>query len=191
MGKNLEYFIDKEGGAFYGPKIDIKIKDAIGRLWQCSTIQLDFNLPERFDMQYIGSDGKKHHPVMIHRTLLGSMERFFGILIEHFEGKFPLWLAPTQVMILTIGESQDDYAGKICEKLKNIGFRVKIDLRNEKIGSKIRDHTLKRVPYFIILGNQEIELNQISIRTQKGEDLGKIEFEQFVKNLKKELISKK
>ncbi len=190
LSKDLDYVIDEAGGAFYGPKIDIKIKDAIGRLWQCSTIQLDFNLPERFDMQYIGSDGQKHNPVMIHRTLLGSMERFFGVLIEHFEGKFPLWLAPTQITILTISDSQNNYAEKMYEKLKNIGFRVKIDLRNEKIGSKIRDHTLKRVPYFIILGNQEVKLNQISVRTQKGEDLGKMELDQFVKNLKRELTSK-
>jgi len=189
--KDLDYVMDEEGGAFYGPKIDIKIKDAIGRLWQCSTIQLDFNLPERFDMQYIGSDGKKHNPVMIHRTLLGSMERFFGVLIEHFEGKFPLWLAPTQITILTISDSQNNYAEKIYEKLKKMGFRVKIDLRNEKIGSKIRDHTLKRVPYFIILGNQEVELNQISVRARKGDDLGKMELDQFIKNLKKELTSKK
>jgi len=190
LSKDLDYVIDEAGGAFYGPKIDIKIKDAIGRLWQCSTIQLDFNLPERFDMQYIGSDGQKHNPVMIHRTLLGSMERFFGVLIEHFEGKFPLWLAPTQITILTISDSQNNYAEKMYEKLKNIGFRVKIDLRNEKIGSKIRDHTLKRVPYFIILGSQEVKLNQISVRTQKGEDLGKMELDQFVKNLKRELTSK-
>ena len=190
LSKDLDYVIDEAGGAFYGPKIDIKIKDAIGRLWQCSTIQLDFNLPERFDMQYIGSDGQKHNPVMIHRTLLGSMERFFGVLIEHFEGKFPLWLAPTQITILTISDSQNKYAEKIYEKLKNMGFRVKIDLRNEKIGSKIRDHTLKRVPYFIILGSQEVKLNQISVRTQKGEDLGKMELDQFVKNLKRELTSK-
>jgi len=190
LSKNLDYVKDDAGGAFYGPKIDIKIKDAIGRLWQCSTIQLDFNLPERFDMQYIGSDGQKHNPVMIHRTLLGSMERFFGVLIEHFEGKFPLWLAPTQITILTISDSQNNYAEKMYEKLKNMGFRVKIDLRNEKIGSKIRDHTLKRVPYFIILGNQEVKLNQISVRTQKGEDLGKMELDQFVKNLKRELTSK-
>ena len=189
--KDLDYVLDEAGGAFYGPKIDIKIKDAIGRLWQCSTIQLDFNLPERFDMQYIGSDGQKHNPVMIHRTLLGSMERFFGVLIEHFEGKFPLWLAPTQIMILTISDSQNNYAEKIFEKLKNIGFRVKIDLRNEKIGSKIRDHTLKRVPYFIILGNKEVELDQISVRTQKGDDLGAMALDQFVKKLAKETTSKK
>jgi len=189
--KGLEYVIDEAGGAFYGPKIDIKIKDAIGRLWQCTTIQLDFNLPERFDMQYIGSDGHKHNPVMIHRTLLGSIERFFGILIEHFEGKFPLWLAPTQIVILTISESQNNYAETIFEKLKNIGFRVKIDLRNEKIGSKIRDHTLKRVPYFIIVGNQEVKHDQISVRTQKGDDLGTMEFDQFVTKLTTELTDKK
>jgi len=189
--KGLEYVIDEAGGAFYGPKIDIKIKDAIGRLWQCTTIQLDFNLPERFDMQYIGSDGHKHNPVMIHRTLLGSIERFFGILIEHFEGKFPLWLAPTQIVILTISESQNNYAATIFEKLKNIGFRVKIDLRNEKIGSKIRDHTLKRVPYFIIVGNQEVKHDQISVRTQKGDDLGTMEFDQFVTKLTTELTDKK
>ena len=189
--KGLEYVIDEAGGAFYGPKIDIKIKDAIGRLWQCTTIQLDFNLPERFDMQYIGSDGHKHNPVMIHRTLLGSIERFFGILIEHFEGKFPLWLAPTQIVILTISESQNNYAATIYEKLKNIGFRVKIDLRNEKIGSKIRDHTLKRVPYFIIVGNQEVKHDQISVRTQKGDDLGTMEFDQFVTKLTTELTDKK
>jgi threonyl-tRNA synthetase len=189
--KGLEYVIDEAGGAFYGPKIDIKIKDAIGRLWQCTTIQLDFNLPERFDMQYIGSDGHKHNPVMIHRTLLGSIERFFGILIEHFEGKFPLWLAPTQITILTISESQNNYAATIYEKLKNIGFRVKIDLRNETIGSKIRDHTLKKVPYFIIVGNQEVKHDQISVRTQKGDDLGTMEFDQFVTNLTTELTDKK
>ena len=189
--KGLEYVIDEAGGAFYGPKIDIKIKDAIGRLWQCTTIQLDFNLPERFDMQYIGSDGHKHNPVMIHRTLLGSIERFFGILIEHFEGKFPLWLAPTQITILTISESQNNYAATIYEKLKNIGFRVKIDLRNATIGSKIRDHTLKKVPYFIIVGNQEVKHDQISVRTQKGDDLGTMEFDQFVTNLTTELTDKK
>ena len=191
LSKDLDYVLDEAGGAFYGPKIDIKIKDAIGRLWQCSTIQLDFNLPERFDMQYIGPDGQKHNPVMIHRTLLGSMERFFGVLIEHFEGKFPLWLAPTQITILTISDSQTNYAEKIYENLKKMGFRVKIDLRNEKIGSKIRDHTLKRVPYFIIVGNQEVKHNQISVRTQKGDDLGTMEFDQFVTNLATELTNKK
>jgi threonyl-tRNA synthetase len=183
--RNLEYSIDEGGGAFYGPKIDIKIKDAIGRLWQCTTIQVDFNLPERFDMNYIGKDGKKHHPIMIHRALLGSIERFFGILIEHFEGKFPLWLAATQLVILTISKTQRDYAQSIYEKLKNNGFRVKIDLRNEKIGSKIRDHTLKRIPYLIIVGDQEAKNKKISVRTLKGDDLGDMDCDDFINKLLK------
>ena len=185
--RSLEYSLDEGGGAFYGPKIDIKIKDAIGRLWQCTTIQVDFNLPERFDMNYIGQDGKKHHPIMIHRALLGSIERFFGILIEHFEGKFPLWLAATQLMILTISKSQKDYAQSIYKKLKNNGFRVEIDLRNEKIGSKIRDHTLKKVPYLIILGDRELSSEEITVRTQKGDDLGNMELKKLLKNIEKEL----
>ncbi len=188
--RNLEYSLDEGGGAFYGPKIDIKIKDAIGRLWQCTTIQVDFNLPERFDMNYIGQDGKKHHPIMIHRALLGSIERFFGILIEHFEGKFPLWLAATQLMILTISKSQKDYAQSIYKKLKNNGFRVEIDLRNEKIGSKIRDHTLKRIPYLIIVGDQEVKNNKISVRTQKGDDLGNLDCDDFIKKLSEEILDK-
>jgi threonyl-tRNA synthetase len=188
--RNLEYSLDEGGGAFYGPKIDIKIKDAIGRLWQCTTIQVDFNLPERFDMNYIGKDGRKHHPIMIHRALLGSIERFFGILIEHFEGKFPLWLASTQLVILTISKTQRDYAQSIYEKLKNNGFRVKIDLRNEKIGSKIRDHTLKRIPYLIIVGDQEIKNKKISVRSLKGDDLGDMDCDDFIKKLSKEILYK-
>ena len=188
--RNLEYSLDEGGGAFYGPKIDIKIKDAIGRLWQCTTIQVDFNLPERFDMNYIGEDGRKHHPIMIHRALLGSIERFFGILIEHFEGKFPLWLAATQLVILTISKTQRDYAQSIYEKLKNNGFRVKIDLRNEKIGSKIRDHTLKRIPYLIIVGDQEIKNKKISVRSLKGDDLGDMDCDDFIKKLSKENLYK-
>jgi len=187
-GKKLKYKIDEGGGAFYGPKIDIKIKDAIGRLWQCSTIQLDFNLPERFDMNYIGNDGQKHHPIMIHRALLGSIERFFGILIEHFEGKFPLWLAPNQVSILSIGDSQGDYGEFLYDKLKKEGFRVELDLRNEKIGSKIRDHTLKKVPYLIIVGDKEVESNNLSVRSQNGKDLGQMSLDVFLEILRKELI---
>ena len=186
-GKNIEYKLDDGGGAFYGPKIDIKIKDAIGRLWQCSTIQLDFNLPERFDMNYIGSDGQKHHPIMIHRALLGSIERFFGILIEHFEGKFPLWLAPNQVSILSIGDSQAEYGEFIHDNLKKEGFRVELDLRNEKIGSKIRDHTLKKVPYLVIIGDKEVENNILSVRSQNGKDLGKMDLDKFLGILRQEL----
>ena len=179
--KNLEYYIDEGGGAFYGPKIDIKIKDAIGRLWQCSTVQLDFNLPERFDMKYVGSDGKKYHPIMIHRALLGSIERFFGILVEHFAGKFPVWLAPTQVSVLPINEKQHDYAESVFNILKKNGLRAEIDLRNEKIGSKIRDHTLNKVPYMIVLGDREVCDKEITVRAQKGDDLGNMNIDKFLK----------
>ena len=141
-------------------------------------------------MNYIGKDGRKHHPIMIHRALLGSIERFFGILIEHFEGKFPLWLAATQLVILTISKTQRDYAQSIYEKLKNNGFRVKIDLRNEKIGSKIRDHTLKRIPYLIIVGDQEVKNKKISVRTLKGDDLGDMDCDDFIKKLSKEILDK-
>ncbi len=186
--KDLDYKTDQGGGAFYGPKIDIKIKDAIGRLWQCSTIQLDFNLPDRFDMNYIGNDGKKYHPIMIHRALLGSLERFFGILIEHFAGKFPLWLAPTQICVIPINQKQNDYAENVKDKMKKNGFRAEIDLRNEKIGSKIRDHTLKKVPYLIIVGDREVSSEEITVRTQKGDDLGNMKLNDFLKTIKKELV---
>ncbi|HJL80799.1 MAG TPA: threonine--tRNA ligase, partial [Gammaproteobacteria bacterium] len=185
--KGLNYELDEGGGAFYGPKIDIKIKDAIGRLWQCSTIQLDFNLPERFDMRYIGNDGKKYYPIMIHRALLGSVERFFGILVEHFAGKFPLWLAPIQVSVLPINEKQHDYARSVHEIMKKNGLRVEIDLRNEKIGSKIRDHTLNKVPYMIVLGDREVCDQEITIRTQKGDDLGNMKMKDFLETVAEEI----
>ena len=186
--KDLDYKTDQGGGAFYGPKIDIKIKDAIGRLWQCSTIQLDFNLPDRFDMNYIGNDGKKYHPIMIHRALLGSLERFFGILVEHFAGKLPLWLAPIQICVIPINQKQNDYAENVKDTMKKNGFRTEIDLRNEKIGSKIRDHTLKKVPYLIIVGDREVSSEQITVRTQKGEDLGNMKLKDFLKSIKKEMV---
>lgn len=185
--RGLNYEMDEGGGAFYGPKIDIKIKDAIGRLWQCSTIQLDFNLPERFDMRYIGSDGQKHHPIMIHRALLGSVERFFGILVEHFAGKFPLWLAPVQVSVLPINQKQHDYADSVHKILKKNGLRAEIDLRNEKIGSKIRDHTLNKVPYMVVLGDREVCDEEITIRTQKGDDLGNMKLERFLEKVAEEV----
>jgi threonyl-tRNA synthetase len=186
--KSLDYKTDIGGGAFYGPKIDIKIKDAIGRLWQCSTVQLDFNLPDRFDMNYIGNDGKKYRPIMIHRALLGSIERFFGILVEHYAGKFPLWLAPTQICVMPINQKQNDYAEDVKDEMKKNGFRTEIDLRNEKIGSKIRDHTLKKVPYLIRVGDREVSSEQITVRTQKGEDLGNMKLKDFLKSIKKEMV---
>ncbi len=162
----LEYDIDEGGGAFYGPKIDIKIQDAIGREWQCSTIQFDFNLPERFDMTYIGPDGNKHRPFMIHRAILGSLERFFGILIEHYEGKFPVWLSPVQVKILNINHDTEAYAQSIMDTLQEKDIRIETDFSSEKIGYKIRQAIMEKVPYIIVLGNKEKESNTISVRSR-------------------------
>ena len=188
--KGLEYSLDEGGGAFYGPKIDVKIRDAIGREWQCSTIQLDFNLPERFDLEYVGEDGQRHRPIMIHRAILGSIERFFGILIEHYEGKFPAWLAPVQAVILTITDGQNDYALTVQETLKNQGIRVEADLRNEKIGFKIRHHTLQRVPYLLIIGDREADAKTLAVRTRGGKDLGGMSVDDFARGLEAELVSR-
>lgn len=170
----LPYEIDEGGGAFYGPKIDIKISDAIGREWQCSTIQFDFNLPERFDMTYIGSDGQKHRPLMIHRALLGSIERFFGILIEHYEGKFPFWLAPVQAKVLTVNAACNTYAKTVRSQLEANGYRVELDESAEKIGYKIRQATLEKVPYMIIIGQNEEANQAVSIRCRNNGDLGQV-----------------
>ncbi len=188
--KQIDYSVDEGGGAFYGPKIDVKIRDAIGREWQCSTIQLDFNLPERFDMEYVAEDGARHRPIMIHRALLGSLERFFGILIEHYEGKFPVWLAPLQAVILNITDRQDEYAQKIGETLVNQGLRVETDLRNEKIGFKIRQHTLQRVPYLLVVGDREAESNSVAVRTRSGEDLGSMSVDDFARRLHSEVAGR-
>ncbi len=188
--KALEYSLDEGGGAFYGPKIDVKIRDAIGREWQCSTIQLDFNLPERFDMEYVAEDGQRHRPIMIHRALLGSLERFFGILIEHYEGKFPAWLAPVQVVIMNITDRQEDYALDLQETFRNQGLRVESDLRNEKIGFKIRQHTLQRVPYLLVVGDREVESKTVAVRTRGGKDLGSRTIDDFVQALQAELVSR-
>ncbi|MDP6675264.1 MAG: threonine--tRNA ligase [Gammaproteobacteria bacterium] len=179
----IDYSVDEGGGAFYGPKIDVKIRDAIGRQWQCSTIQLDFNLPERFDMEYVAEDGTRQRPIMIHRALLGSLERFFGILIEHFEGRFPAWLAPVQAVILNITDRQNKYALSIAETLNNQGLRVETDLRNEKIGFKIRQHTLQRVPYLLVVGDREAESNTVAVRTREGKDLGSLSIDEFARHL--------
>ena len=181
----LDYEIDEGGGAFYGPKIDIKIEDAIGRQWQCSTIQFDFNLPKRFDMTYINDQGEKEQPIMIHRALMGSIERFFGILIEHYAGKFPFWLAPVQVKILTIHPSGEAYAQDIESQLKAENIRTECDFRNEKIGYKIREAITDKVPYFIIIGKQEIENKTISLRTRDSQDTASISLEDFISTLSK------
>jgi len=185
--KGLDYSVDEGGGAFYGPKIDIKIEDTIGRQWQCSTVQLDFNLPERFDLEYVAEDGQRRRPIMIHRALLGSIERFFGILIEHYEGKFPAWLAPVQAVVLDITDRQADYAREVEEFLKKQGFRVASDLRNEKIGFKIREHTLQRVPYLLVVGDREMEQRAVAVRTRSGEDLGSLSLEAFSERLADEV----
>ena len=185
--KGLDYELDEGGGAFYGPKIDVKIEDAIGRQWQCSTVQLDFNLPERFDMEYVAADGERHRPIMIHRALLGSLERFFGVLIEHFAGRFPPWLAPVQAVVLNITDRQAEYAAKISESLKNQGFRAEVDLRNEKIGFKIREHTLQRVPYLLVVGDRELESGTVAVRSREGEDLGSMALDGFVERLAAEV----
>lgn len=170
--KGLSYNVDPGEGVFYGPKIDIKVKDCLKRAWQCSTVQVDFNNPERFDITYRGSDGKEHRPIMIHRALMGSLERFFGILIEHYAGAFPVWLAPVQVAVLTIAERHSDYAAAVTDRLKAKGIRVDLNLDNEKIGYKVRNATIRKIPYLVIIGDREVSGEKLSVRRLNGESLG-------------------
>ena len=179
-----EYRVNEGDGAFYGPKIDFHLKDCIGRTWQCGTIQLDFQMPERFDLSYIGADGEKHRPVMVHRTIYGSVERFIGILIEQYAGAFPTWLAPVQVKLMNITDSQYDYLKKVEETLKENNIRVEIDTRNEKIGYKIREAQLQKVPYMLILGDKEVEAGKVAVRSRKDGDLGAISLEEFIEKIK-------
>jgi threonyl-tRNA synthetase len=183
----IDYKIDPGEGVFYGPKIDIKIKDVLGRMWQCSTIQVDFNLPERFDVKYVGEDGAVHRPIMIHRALLGSIERFFGILIEHYGGAFPLWLAPVQVKLLPIADRHFEYAEKIHDLLRKNDIRAEVDLRNEKIGFKIRECEVQKVPYMVILGDKEVESGNVSVRRKGEGDLGALQPGLMVKRLQDEI----
>jgi threonyl-tRNA synthetase len=185
--KGLSYSIDPGEGVFYGPKIDIKVKDSLGRAWQCSTIQVDFNNPQQFDVSYRGSDGKEHKPIMIHRALMGSLERFFGILIEHYAGAFPVWLAPAQVSVLTIAERHGEYATKVSERLKAEGIRTVLNLDNEKIGHKIRGATIRKVPYLVIIGDKEISEGTLSLRRRNGEDLGAVTQENFITMIKEDI----
>ncbi len=173
-------------GAFYGPKIEFSLKDTIGRIWQCATIQVDFSMPERLGAQYIDEHGERKTPVMLHRAILGTFERFIGVLIEHYSGKFPVWLAPTQAVILNITDNQAEYAKDLCKKLQNNGYSAIFDLRNEKIGFKIREHTLSRVPYLLVVGDKEVESETVSVRTREGEDLGSMSLESFQQLLEKE-----
>ena len=187
---NLKYEVSDGDGAFYGPKLDFILTDAIDREWQCGTLQLDFNLPERLDARFVGEDGEKHHPVMMHRAILGSVERFIGILIEEFDGNFPVWLSPIQAVIINISQKHEKKAREIQEKLKSRGFRVKLDLRNEKITYKIRDHSMQRVPYQLVVGDKEEETNTVSVRARKGEDLGSMKIEDFSNMLSEKIKSK-
>ncbi len=176
----LAYEIDEGGGAFYGPKIDIKIKDALGRLWQCSTVQFDFNLPERFDMSYIGVDNQAHRPYVVHRALLGSLERFFGMLIEHYAGAFPIWLSPVQVKVMSITDRQLDYAKSVRDQLLAAGLRAELDFRSEKIGFKIREAAMEKVPYIVVAGEKEVEQNAVAVRERGGKDLGVMPLNEFM-----------
>jgi threonyl-tRNA synthetase len=186
----LPFAVDEGAGVFYGPKIDIKIKDAIGREWQCSTIQFDFNLPERFDMTYIAEDGQPHRPYMIHRALLGSLERFFGVLIEHYAGAFPLWLAPVQAKLLPISKDNVDYAHQVAGELAAAGVRAEVDARNEKIGAKIRDAELQKVPYMLVVGRRDEAAGTVSVRARGEGDLGAMERPDLLKKLLAEIAGR-
>ncbi len=187
---NLGYEMDEGGGAFYGPKIDIKIKDALGRLWQCSTVQFDFNEPERFDMTYIGVDNQAHRPYMIHRALLGSIERFFGMLIEHYAGAFPVWLAPVQAKVVSITDKQLDYAKGVRDQLLAAGVRAELDARSEKLGFKIREATLEKVPYILVVGDKEVQQNAVAVRERGGQDLGSMPVNEFISFVQEKIKNK-
>jgi threonyl-tRNA synthetase len=184
--QGIAYAIDPGEGVFYGPKIDLKIKDVLGRSWQCTTIQVDFNLPERFGLVFTGEDGKEHQPIMIHRALMGSIERFFGVLIEHYAGAFPLWLAPVQAIVLPITDRQHPYAQEVARALSEADLRVEADLRNEKVGAKIRDAELAKVPYMVVIGAREAQNRTVSVRKKGGEDLGTMGLDQLIRRLGQE-----
>ena len=186
-----DYEIDAGGGAFYGPKIDIKIKDAIGRLWQCSTIQFDFNLPERFDIYYIDKEGKKVRPYMVHRALMGSFERFIGVLLEHYAGALPVWLSPVQAAVLNIAPEQEQYCKDVVKKLKEAGIRVNFDDRNEKIGHKIRENAMQKIPYLLVIGGKEVEAGAVAVRARGNKDLGSMPVEKFIELVKNDVKEKK
>jgi len=187
---NVEYEIDAGGGAFYGPKIDLKVNDAIGREWQLSTIQFDFNEPECFDMTYIGEDGLPHRPYMVHRALLGSLERFFGVLIEHYAGAFPVWLSPVQAIIIPIADRHIDYARKVMETLKAAGLRVIVDERSERMNAKIRDAQNQKIPYMLVIGDKEIENNQVALRLRNGDNPGQMAPEAFIERARLDIQNK-
>ena len=188
--KNMDWQLQPGEGAFYGPKIEFSLKDCLDRVWQCGTIQVDFSMPERLNATYIAEDSSKQVPVMLHRAILGSLERFIGILIEQHAGFFPLWLSPVQVVVINIAARHEEYAEQVRQKLEKQGYRVKIDLRNEKIGFKIREHSMQRVPYLLIIGDKELENQTIAVRSQKGEDLGSLSIDDLANRLRKEIADR-
>ena len=188
MGKTFE--VNEGDGAFYGPKLDFHLADSLGRTWQCGTIQLDSQLPERFELEYTGEDGQKHRPVMVHRVVLGSVERFIGVITEHFAGAFPVWLNPVQVKVLPITDRALEYADQIAKQLDAAGFRVEVDGRNEKIGKKIREATLEKIPYMLVVGDRDMENQTVSVRLRTGEDLGAMSVADFAARLKQDVDTK-
>jgi threonyl-tRNA synthetase len=183
----LAYQIDEGGGAFYGPKIDLKVKDALGRSWQCTTVQFDFNLPERFDITYVGEDNRPHRPFMVHRAVLGSLERFFGVLIEHHAGAFPTWLAPVQARLVPVADRFQPYAQQVSDQLRAAGVRPEVDVRNEKVGYKIRDAEVQKIPYALVVGEKEVTSRAVSVRQRGGRDLGVMPIDGFIAAIAEEL----
>ena len=189
--RNLEYTLDEGGGAFYGPKIDIKIRDAIGRAWQCTTIQFDFNLPQRFDLNYVGSDGREHRPYMVHRALLGSIERFFGVLIEHYGGAFPVWLAPIQATLITIADRHTQYAQQVAERLTAAGLRAHVDSRNERMNLKIREAQLQKVPYLLVVGDREEAQGTVALRLRNGQNPGPTPLDAVIAQMQDDIAARR
>ena len=186
----LDYVVNEGDGAFYGPKIDFHLTDSIGRTWQCGTIQLDMQLPQRFELEYTGADGEKHRPIMIHRVAFGSIERFIGILIEHFAGAFPTWLAPVQVKVLPISDKYMDYANKVLDELNAAGVRAEVDSRAEKIGYKIREAQMQKIPYMLVVGEKEQEADLVSVRSRFAGDEGQKNLETFIADIQKEIADR-
>ena len=188
--KGWAYVIDEGGGAFYGPKIDIKIQDAIGRMWQCSTLQVDFNLPERFDLNYVAADGSRQRPIMIHRAIFGSLERFFGILVENYAGIFPLWLAPVQVRLLPVSDAQRDYANQVAQTLQQEGFRVEVDTSGERLGKQMRTAELEKIPVISVIGQREMDTQALGVRTRQSGDLGALTVPEVIEKMKDAIAQK-
>ena len=187
----LDYEVDEGGGAFYGPKLDVQIRDALGRAWQLSTIQFDFNLPERFGSSYIGSDGKEHRPFVVHRALFGSLERFLGILVEHYGGRFPVWLAPVQARVYPVGEGHLGYAGSMAARMKKAGLRVDVDERREPLNARIRDGELEKIPYLLVVGDREVEADAVSVRSRDSRNPSRWSVPDWLKRIEEEVIQKR